>query len=382
MIPGVICKQYTLSDVMLDNAKLCKFANTSLRLGRAESIDWTTSEITCIDTTIESTFFKSKIIPDLTEFKKFTIPFDYLVIDVGSISKSVDDIKGVKEYTITTRPIAQMIYKLDNFEANSTKTKIDVVIVGAGAAGVELCFTVRQRLRDRIGSVTLLDKSKSFDEILGEQLGFAVNKACEAHSIKVVFDVEVEKVECHSVVTSNQNFPFDLCLWATGASPSPFIQNSGLKTKDGWIEVNSFLQSTSHDNVFAAGDCISLEHGPDLAKSGVFAVREGSILEHNVISWVYRESFKQQMKEYVPQSKFMKILNYGDGTASVDYHGYCFEGILVWYLKDWIDKKFMHSFPMCLVEKNALEVQKVFVGNTGSQNVRLEEESPLLIQKN
>jgi NADH dehydrogenase FAD-containing subunit len=129
---------------MLDNAKLCKFANTSLRLGRAESIDWTTSEITCIDTTIESTFFKSKIIPDLTEFKKFTIPFDYLVIDVGSISKSVDDIKGVKEYTITTRPIAQMIYKLDNFEANSTKTKIDVVIVGAGAAGVELCFTVRQ----------------------------------------------------------------------------------------------------------------------------------------------------------------------------------------------------------------------------------------------
>ena len=66
------------------------------------------------------------------------------------------------------------------------------------------------------------------------------------------------------------------------------------------------------------------------------------------------ELFLQNSKElvdYIPQKNFLKLLNYGDGIALAEFHGYVYESFLMWNLKDYIDRGFMSSFNFCLVSK-------------------------------
>lgn len=72
---------------------------------------------------------------------------------------------------------------------------------------------------------------------------------------------------------------------------------SNLEVLDNYFRVNDFLQSTSHNNVFAGGDCITMETyskavNPQLGmsnfppKAGVYAVREGPFIAQNIVSYV------------------------------------------------------------------------------------------------
>ena len=70
-------------------------------------------------------------------------------------------------------------------------------------------------------------------------------------------------------------------IWATGADPQGVTAESDLDIMKGYFRVNNFLQSTSHPNVFAGGDCITMESYADKpypTKAGVFAVREGPFI--------------------------------------------------------------------------------------------------------
>lgn len=83
---------------------------------------------------------------------------------------------------------------------------------------------------------------------------------------------------------------------------------------NGYFRVNDYMQSTSHSNVFAGGDCITMEtyaekHFPP--KAGVYAVRAGPILATNISNFIKQEA----LTKYVPQSGFLSLLMTGDGKA-------------------------------------------------------------------
>lgn len=53
--------------------------------------------------------------------------------------------------------------------------------------------------------------------------------------------------------------------------------------QNGYFQVNDYMQSTSHPNVFAGGDCVTLQTYADKGenfppKAGVYAVREGPFI--------------------------------------------------------------------------------------------------------
>jgi NADH dehydrogenase FAD-containing subunit len=57
----------------------------------------------------------------------------------------------------------------------------------------------------------------------------------------------------------------------------------------GFFRVNNFLQSTSHPNIFAGGDCITMESYADKpypTKAGVYAVRAGPIIAENLVKYI------------------------------------------------------------------------------------------------
>jgi len=136
-------------------------------------------------------------------------------------------------------------------------------------------------------------------------------------------------------------WPCDALLWVTGAVGHDLLRNSGLPTEDrGFVETRSTLQVLGQDDLFAVGDCGTLVDFPQTPKAGVYAVRQGPVLTHNLRAALAGDP----LSEYTPQSDFLTLLNLGDGTALGAKKGLAFQGAWVMKLKDWIDRRFMRRF--------------------------------------
>ena len=109
---------------------------------------------------------------------------------------------------------------------------------------------------------------------------------------------------------SEDKIATDAVIFVTNASAPEWPANSGLDVDaEGFIQVNKYLQSTSHPNVFAAGDVASL---PDpRAKSGVFAVRQGPVLSTNLRSY----ATGKKLTSYRPQKNFLGLISTGNKYA-------------------------------------------------------------------
>ena len=124
------------------------------------------------------------------------------------------------------------------------------------------------------------------------------------------------------------------------ASP-PLFAASGLAVDArGFARVRATLQLIDRDELFAAGDCASLDGHPDLPKAGVHAVRQGPVLAHNLRARVDG----RPLRAYRPQRDFLSLLNLGDGSAVASKWGLTAEGRLIFRLKDWIDRRFVRRF--------------------------------------
>jgi selenide,water dikinase len=96
------------------------------------------------------------------------------------------------------------------------------------------------------------------------------------------------------------------------------------------------MQSTSHPNIFAGGDCVTMETYAEEnfpPKAGVYAVRAGPFIGQNVARFLTG----QELLKYVPQREFLSLLMLGDGTAIGTKFGITFSGKWVWKMKDYID---------------------------------------------
>ena len=112
---------------------------------------------------------------------------------------------------------------------------------------------------------------------------------------------------------------------------------------NGYFRVNDFMQSTSHPNIFAGGDCVTMETYASEnfpPKAGVYAVRAGPFIAKNIMSFLKNES----MTKYVPQRQFLSLMMLGNGKCIGTKFGMTMVGKWVWGMKDYIDLSFMHLF--------------------------------------
>ena len=69
-------------------------------------------------------------------------------------------------------------------------------------------------------------------------------------------------------------------------------------------------------------------------------MRHGPVLWDNIL----RTLSGSPLRQYVPQQRFLKLLNTGDGRAIGEWHGLSFEGAWCWWLKDYIDSRFVEEY--------------------------------------
>ncbi len=269
------------------------------------------------------------------------IPYDFVSFAVGSNTAGIDDPAVARD--------AQRIKPLERVRTLRERLlglldgpdEVPVVVVGGGAAGVEIALAAAAVLEKggRAHRITILE---SGDDILSGYRGRFRERAraiLRKREIAVRTGLRVSAVHPEEVETEEgARVPSRLTVWLTGAVAWPLFRDSGLPLDDrGFLLTDDALRSVADPRIFAAGDCGTLASHPHTPKAGVYAVREGPVL------W---ESLKAAVRggeppRYKPQHGFLSILNTGDGRALLDYKGIVSHSRWAWRLKDWIDRRFM-----------------------------------------
>ena len=133
---------------------------------------------------------------------------------------------------------------------------------------------------------------------------------------------------------------FDAAVLVTHAATAPWLADTGLDLDAaGFVRVRDTLQSTSHPNVFAAGDIAAFTPRP-LAKSGVYAVRAGPVLAENL----RRTANGENPEPFRAQRRTLALISTGRPHAVASWGGLALQGKWVWRLKDWIDRRWMRRY--------------------------------------
>jgi len=126
----------------------------------------------------------------------------------------------------------------------------------------------------------------------------------------------------------------------TGAEAPALFADSNLFTENGFLLVNEQLQALDHPSLFAAGDAATLVAYPDIPKNGVTAVRQAPILLTNLLRYLQEEA----LQTYRPQTNYLTILSMGPRHAVSLYGRHYSTHPFGWYLKRWIDQRFMRKY--------------------------------------
>jgi selenide,water dikinase len=334
MLPGYIAGHYTYDEAHIDLRPLAQFAQARIYHAEVSSLDLSQNQVICTD--------------------RPPIPFDYVSINIGSKPGTMH-IPGADNFTMPVKPIDQFLtqwQQLSNRVLDIAKTgkPFHLTIVGGGAGGVEMALATQYRLHKMLGKNNLSHEFLHFDlfcdseHILpthNSKVRDKFQKTFEQRGIQVHSNHRIEEVtQSHLISSNNQRYPADAVLWITNASAPEWLTDAGLDVDtDGFIAVNDCLQSTSHSNVFAAGDIAAVINYPR-EKSGVFAVRQGPPLARNLARAVQNE----KLKPFTPQKKFLGLITTGDRYAIASRSNWSLEGAWVWKVKDWIDRRFMDNF--------------------------------------
>jgi len=127
-------------------------------------------------------------------------------------------------------------------------------------------------------------------------------------------NTKATRVEPGSVVTDQGDIAFDLLFAIPPHRVPPVITQAGLAPEGGWIKADPRTLATSHDGVWAVGDCIALQMAGNkpMPKAGEFAQREGTVAAEHIAAGLLGGSSEA---EFWGEGRC--FLETGDGEAMI-----------------------------------------------------------------
>lgn len=312
MVPGLIAGHYAAEDCAMPLGPLAAAAGARLHRAAAVALDARARRVTLSDGQV--------------------LDYELLSIDTGA-QTDPDAIRGAREHALCVRPIERLLPALD---ARLRHARAPVVI-GGGAAGVELAMALAWRLRGGEVRVSL---------VCGDAAplpGFAPRVRGLAQRALTALGVSLRPGRCSAVAADHLRLDrgdalrCDLPLLALGASAPRWLAGTGLALDPlGFVATGPTLQSLSHADVFAAGD-VATRSDAAHAKSGVHAVRAGPPLAANL----RRRLQGEPLHAHTPQRRTLYLLSCGGQRAIAAWGAWSAEGRWVWRWKDRIDRAFV-----------------------------------------
>ena len=241
--------------------------------------------------------------------------YSNLVLAVGSVT-GYFGVEGAREHSFPLRSQEDAIAiknHLDNclYQAKETtdierrRRLLTVVIVGAGPSGVEMAGTLADilpRWYENLGGdrqeirIILLNHGK---EILSGDINSDLRKQAEKALQKRAIPVELI-MEAKATVIRPEQLEYQrneekqiiataTTIWTTGTSTHPLIKDLAIpdehRDRHGGLAVTSTLQLPDYPEVFAAGDCATVE-GNSLPPTAQVAYQQGKAIASNLIALV------------------------------------------------------------------------------------------------
>lgn len=325
MVPGFLQGQYGADDIRIDLLSLASRAGVRMVRARADRVD-----------------VARGIVVSAGE----DIPFDFCSLDIGC-EQTGTATPGVRRWALALRPMERALdvrARVEALVAAAPERAPSVVVVGGGAGGVEIALAIRARFHAaRVqGGVSLVERGVEVLPEYDPTMRQLATRVLGDRGVAVALGGRVTAVSESAVTLHNgASLPADLVVWVTGAAAPPLVAASGLAhDADGFFLVDRSLRAVDGAPVWGAGDCVTLRDFPDIARAGVYAVREAPALERSLRAALGHG----RPARFRPQRSYLSLLNTGRGWALMRWKGIHRHSRWAWRLKDMIDRRFVRRF--------------------------------------
>jgi NADH:quinone reductase (non-electrogenic) len=207
------------------------------------------------------------------------VRYDSLVFCVGSVSNDFG-VPGVAAHAVSLDTLADAerfhrrllaaCVRADAEAGAGRPTGVNIVIIGAGATGVELAAEIRHTTGAHASygldyldpasaiRLTIVEAAPRILPQLSEHLAGAAVGLLEKLGVAVHVGERVTSVDVSGVHTaSGATYPADLVVWSAGIMAPEWLNGlDGLETCRGnQLVVSTTLQTTRDPDIFAFGDC-------------------------------------------------------------------------------------------------------------------------------
>lgn len=241
------------------------------------------------------------------------------------------------------KPIEKLMEASDKLKILFREKKCHVSIAGGGPSSAEVAGNVWQlakKTKGHMPEITIFAGKKFMarfpDPVRSRMIRLLEKKKIQINETGYVKAIEPDRV----ILESGETTATDFIFMALGVKPSTIFEDSGLPVgPDKGLLVNSYLQSVNYPEIFGGGDCICFKDQP-LDKVGVYAVRQNPVLLNNLLASID----ETDLEHFEPGPDYLLIFNAGGGTGVLKKHGLVFSGRPAFWLKDYIDRRFMEKF--------------------------------------
>ena len=274
------------------------------------------------------------------------LTYDYLSINVGS-QVNPEAFAGIAgdASVWAVKPISNL-YKLRRFIETRLQeggVALPLIVIGGGPTGCEVAANLAglaERCKGAI-HVTLITSGSRLIEQAPERAARRLYRKLTQRGIEIRTNTRIAARGVGILVTeAGESINAECVVQATGLEAHPLAQNTGLPSdpKRG-LRINRNCRSISDSRIFAAGDCAAME-GYQLPKLGLFSVRQASCIHANLIATMDAKP----LRAYRPQTRYLTILNLGDGTGLAIRGSLWWHGRISLWLKDFIDRRFLGAY--------------------------------------
>jgi NADH dehydrogenase len=238
--------------------------------------------------------------------------FDTLVLAMGGETATFG-IPGLAEHAVGMKTLAdafslrnRLIEMLERAELESDPAEraalLTFVVGGAGFSGVETAGEVEDFLRharkryypsvlEREVSGYLVElKDRILPEMPAEMADYAARRLAK-RGYQLLLGTAIKEVREDAVVVGEEGrvIPTRTVVWTGGVKPSELVGESGVEVDRAGRAVTRPTMQTSHEGVYAIGDCASIPnvddpegrpHGPTAQN----AIREAKVLAGNIMA--------------------------------------------------------------------------------------------------
>ena len=309
----------------------------------SKTVDFRMADITSINPT------EKKI---MTAYDR-TITYDHLIIATGCKTNFFGN-KQMSEHAFSMKTTEESIeirnkilfsFEKEIFARPEEKQAwMNVVIVGAGATGVELAGSFAELKNDVLPkdyhnidfskfNIILLEGSKNTLGNMSEESRIASRKYLEDLGVTVRTETLIESYDGDVVTLNNgEKIPTKNVIWAAGVTGNII---EGLDSED--VFRNRYIVDRTNklkrfDNIYALGDVAYMETPkypkghPQVAN---VAINQAKLLSKNILKSIKNENYKPEEFEYHDLGMMATI---GKHKAVVELPFIKFKGPLAWYV--------------------------------------------------